>query len=89
MEMTRGSWPGAGIQKIHCEHTGFPDPPTRAHDAGHFPRGVGRCHHRRRCPWAMAEPEDIAKGGDVFLASDISNFVTGQNVAVNGSSAFL
>jgi 3-oxoacyl-[acyl-carrier protein] reductase len=36
----------------------------------------------------MAEPEDIAKVA-VFLASDDSGFVTGQNVAVNGGSAFL
>ena len=36
----------------------------------------------------MAEPEDIAKVA-VFLASDDSGFVTGQNVAVNGGSAFI
>ncbi|WP_417283673.1 SDR family NAD(P)-dependent oxidoreductase [Comamonas sp.] len=36
----------------------------------------------------MAEPDDIAKVA-VFLASDDSSFVTGQNVAVNGGSAFL
>lgn len=36
----------------------------------------------------MAEPEDIAKAA-VFLASDDSGFVTGQNLAVNGGSAFL
>ena len=36
----------------------------------------------------MAEPQDIAKVA-VFLASDDSGFVTGQNVAVNGGSAFL
>ena len=36
----------------------------------------------------MAEPDDIAKVA-VFLASDDSAFVTGQNVAVNGGSAFL
>jgi 3-oxoacyl-[acyl-carrier protein] reductase len=36
----------------------------------------------------MAEPEDIA-GVALFLASDDSGFVTGQNVAVNGGSAFL
>jgi 3-oxoacyl-[acyl-carrier protein] reductase len=58
-----------------------------AHDAGHSQEwadaiiaGVpmGR----------MAEPDDIAKVA-VFLASDDSGFVTGQNVAVNGGSAFL
>ena len=36
----------------------------------------------------MAEPEDIASVA-LFLASDDSSFVTGQNVAVNGGSAFL
>ena len=36
----------------------------------------------------MAEPEDIAAVA-LFLASDDSGFVTGQNVAVNGGSAFL
>jgi len=36
----------------------------------------------------MAEPEDIARVA-LFLASDDSGFVTGQNVAVNGGSAFL
>lgn len=36
----------------------------------------------------MAEPEDIAKAA-VFLACDDSGFVTGQNLAVNGGSAFL
>ena len=36
----------------------------------------------------MAEPEDIASVA-LFLASDDSGFVTGQNVAVNGGSAFL
>ena len=36
----------------------------------------------------MAEPEDIASVA-LFLASDDSGFVTGQNVAVNGGRAFL
>lgn len=36
----------------------------------------------------MAEPEDIARAA-LFLASDDSGFVTGQNLAVNGGSAFL
>ncbi|MBU6257053.1 MAG: glucose 1-dehydrogenase [Burkholderiales bacterium] len=36
----------------------------------------------------MAEPEDIAAVA-LFLASDDAGFVTGQNVAVNGGSAFL
>lgn len=36
----------------------------------------------------MAEPDDIAKAA-LFLASDLSGFVTGQNLAVNGGSAFL
>lgn len=36
----------------------------------------------------MGEPEDIAKVA-VFLASDDSGFVTGQNLAVNGGSAFI
>jgi len=36
----------------------------------------------------MAEPEDIA-GVALFLASADAGFVTGQNVAVNGGSAFL
>jgi NAD(P)-dependent dehydrogenase (short-subunit alcohol dehydrogenase family) len=36
----------------------------------------------------MAEPEDIA-GAALFLASDDAGFVTGQNLAVNGGSAFL
>jgi len=36
----------------------------------------------------MAEPEDIASAA-LFLASDDSSFVTGQNLAVNGGSAFL
>ncbi len=36
----------------------------------------------------MAEPEDIASVA-LFLASDDSAFVTGQNLAVNGGSAFL
>ena len=36
----------------------------------------------------MAEPEDIASVA-LFLASDDSGFVTGQNVAVNGGIAFL
>lgn len=36
----------------------------------------------------MAEPEDIAKVA-VFLASEDSGFVTGQNLAVNGGSAFI
>jgi 3-oxoacyl-[acyl-carrier protein] reductase len=36
----------------------------------------------------MAEPEDIASAA-LFLASDDSGFVTGQNLAVNGGSAFL
>lgn len=36
----------------------------------------------------MAEPEDIAAAA-LFLASDDSGFVTGQNLAVNGGSAFL
>ena len=37
---------------------------------------------------SMAEPEDIARAA-LFLASDDSGFVTGQNLAVNGGSAFL
>ncbi|WP_119155835.1 SDR family NAD(P)-dependent oxidoreductase [Caldimonas tepidiphila] len=36
----------------------------------------------------MAEPEDIANAA-LFLASEDSGFVTGQNLAVNGGSAFL
>ena len=36
----------------------------------------------------MAEPEDIARVA-VFLASEDAGFVTGQNLAVNGGSAFL
>lgn len=36
----------------------------------------------------MAEPEDIARAA-LFLASEDSGFVTGQNLAVNGGSAFL
>lgn len=36
----------------------------------------------------MAEPEDVARGA-LFLASDDAGFVTGQNLAVNGGSAFL
>lgn len=36
----------------------------------------------------MGEPDDIAKVA-VFLASDDSSFVTGQNLAVNGGSAFI
>ena len=36
----------------------------------------------------MAEPEDIARVA-LFLASDDAGFVTGQNLAVNGGSAFL
>ena len=36
----------------------------------------------------MAEPEDIASVA-LFLASDDAGFVTGQNIAVNGGSAFL
>ena len=39
-------------------------------------------------PGRMAEPEDIARVA-LFLASDDSGFVTGQNVAVNGGSAFI
>lgn len=35
----------------------------------------------------MGEPEDIARVA-LFLASDDSGFVTGQNVAVNGGSVF-
>ena len=36
----------------------------------------------------MAEPEDIARVA-VFLASEDAGFVTGQNLAVNGGSAFI
>ena len=36
----------------------------------------------------MAEPDDIARAA-LFLASDDAGFVTGQNLAVNGGSAFL
>jgi 3-oxoacyl-[acyl-carrier protein] reductase len=36
----------------------------------------------------MAEPEDIARVA-LFLASDDAGFVTGQNLACNGGSAFL
>ena len=36
----------------------------------------------------MAEPDDIARVA-LFLASDEAGFVTGQNLAVNGGSAFL
>ncbi len=36
----------------------------------------------------MAEPEDIARVA-LFLASDDAGFVTGQNLAVNGGSAFI
>ena len=36
----------------------------------------------------MAEPEDIARGA-LFLASSDAGFVTGQNLAVNGGSAFI
>jgi NAD(P)-dependent dehydrogenase (short-subunit alcohol dehydrogenase family) len=36
----------------------------------------------------MAEPIDVARGA-LFLASDDAGFVTGQNLAVNGGSAFL
>lgn len=36
----------------------------------------------------MAEPEDIARAA-LFLASDDAGFITGQNLAVNGGSAFL
>lgn len=36
----------------------------------------------------MAEPDDVARAA-LFLASDDAGFVTGQNLAVNGGSAFL
>ena len=36
----------------------------------------------------MAEPDDIARAA-LFLASDDAGFITGQNLAVNGGSAFL
>jgi 3-oxoacyl-[acyl-carrier protein] reductase len=36
----------------------------------------------------LAEPDDIARVA-LFLASEDAGFVTGQNVAVNGGSAFL
>lgn len=36
----------------------------------------------------MAEPEEIARAA-LFLASDDAGFVTGQNLAVNGGSAFI
>lgn len=35
----------------------------------------------------MGEPEDIARAA-LFLATDDSGFITGQNVAVNGGSVF-
>jgi len=36
----------------------------------------------------LAEPEDIANAA-LFLASDESAFVTGQNLMVNGGSWFV
>ena len=51
--------------------------------------GVFSDRYSERVPMGrMAEPEDIARAA-LFLASDDSGFVTGQNLAVNGGSAFL
>ena len=36
----------------------------------------------------LGQPDEIARAV-VFLASDDASFVTGQNIAINGGSAFI